>query len=313
MRKKITVVGAGNVGATSAQRIAERGYADVVLVDVIEGLPQGKALDLLEAGPVVGYDSRVIGTNDYAETADSDIVVITAGVPRKPGMSRDDLLFTNMKIVGEVTSSVVKYSSNCILIVVSNPLDAMAHLAYKLSKFPRERVVGMAGVLDTARFRTFLAQELGVSVEDVSAFVLGGHGDQMVPLVRLTTAGGVPITDLLPKETIDRIVQRTRDGGAEIVKLLKAGSAFYAPSAAVTQMVDAIVLDKKQVLPCAAYLQGEYGVHDLFVGVPVKLGVGGIEEIIDVKLTPEEQAALQKSTASVKVLVDTMRTKEPGL
>ncbi|MEE9198691.1 MAG: malate dehydrogenase [Dehalococcoidia bacterium] len=313
MRKKITVVGAGNVGATCAQRIAERGYADLVLVDIIEGLPQGKGLDLLQAGPVVGYDSQVTGTNDYADTADSDIVVITAGVPRKPGMSRDDLLFTNMKIVGEVTRSVVRYSPNCIIMVVSNPLDAMAHLAYKISKFPRERVVGMAGILDTARFRTFLAQELSISVEDVSAYVLGGHGDTMVPLVRLTTAGGMPITDLLPAETVDRIVQRTRDGGAEIVKLLKAGSAFYAPSAAVAQMVDAMVLDKKQVLPCAAYLQGEYGIHDLFVGVPVKLGRGGIEEIIDVKLTAEERSALQKSTDAVQELVNMMRTKDKGL
>ncbi|MFQ5827252.1 MAG: malate dehydrogenase [Dehalococcoidia bacterium] len=313
MRKKITVVGAGNVGATCAQRIAERGYADLVLVDIIEGLPQGKGLDLLQAGPVVGYDSQVTGTNDYVDTADSDIVVITAGVPRKPGMSRDDLLFTNMKIVGEVTRSVVRYSPNCIIMVVSNPLDAMAHLAYKISKFPRERVVGMAGILDTARFRTFLAQELSISVEDVSAYVLGGHGDTMVPLVRLTTAGGMPITDLLPAETIDRIVQRTRDGGAEIVKLLKAGSAFYAPSAAVAQMVDAMVLDKKQVLPCAAYLQGEYGINDLFVGVPVKLGRGGIEEIIDVKLTAEERSALQKSTDAVQELVNTMRTKDKGL
>ena len=313
MRKKITVVGAGNVGASCAQRIAERGYADVVLVDIIEGLPQGKGLDLLEAGPVVGYDSQIIGTNDYADTTDSEIVIITAGITRKPGMSRDDLLFTNMKIVGEVTQSVVRYSPDCIIIVVSNPMDAMAHLAYKLSNFPRERVVGMAGILDTARFRTFLAQELHVSVEDVSAYVLGGHGDTMVPLVNLTTIGGIPVTELLSQDTINGIIQRTRDGGAEIVKLLKAGSAFYAPSAAVAQMVDAIILDKKRILPCAAYLQGEYGIHDLFVGVAVKLGAGGIEEILDIKLTPEEQRALTESAASVKALVDTMSTKQKGL
>ena len=313
MRKKITVVGAGYVGATAAQRIVERGYADVVLVDIIEGLPQGKGLDLLQAGPVVGYDSQIVGTNSYDETADSDIAIITAGIARKPGMSRDDLLFTNMKIVGEVTRNVVAHSPDCVLIVVSNPLDAMAHLAYKLSKFPRERVVGMAGILDAARFRTFLAQELGVSVEDVSAYVLGGHGDTMVPLVRLTTVGGLPVTELLSKETIDKIVQRTRDGGAEIVQLLKAGSAFYAPSAAIAQMVDAIVLDKKRILPCTAYLQGEYGIHDLYVGVPVKLGSGGIEEVIDIKLTPDEQEELNRSAAAVKALVDTMRTKEAGL
>ncbi len=313
MRKKITVVGAGNVGATTAQRLVERGYADIVILDIIEGLPQGKGLDLLEAGPVIGYDSRIFGTNDYADTADSDICIITAGIARKPGMSRDDLLFTNMKIVGDVSKNLVQHSPKCILIVVSNPLDAMAHLAYKLSGFPRERVIGMAGILDTSRFRTFIAQELKVSVEDVSAYILGGHGDTMVPLVRLATVGGLPLTQLLSKKTIEGLVQRTRDGGAEIVQLLKAGSAFYAPSAAVAQMVDAIVLDKRQVLPCAAYLQGEYGINDLFVGVPVKLGVGGIEEIIDFKLDPGEQAALEKSTAAVKSLVESMKIKEPGL
>ena len=313
MRKKITVVGAGNVGATTAQRLVERGYADIVILDIIEGLPQGKGLDLLEAGPVIGYDSRIFGTNDYADTADSDICIITAGIARKPGMSRDDLLFTNMKIVGDVSKNLVQHSPKCILIVVSNPLDAMAHLAYKLSGFPRERVIGMAGILDTSRFRTFIAQELKVSVEDVSAYILGGHGDTMVPLVRLTTVCGLPLTQLLPKKTIEGLVQRTRDGGAEIVQLLKAGSAFYAPSAAVAQMVDAIVLDKRQVLPCAAYLQGEYGINDLFVGVPVKLGAGGIEEIIDFKLDPGEQAALEKSTAAVKSLVESMKIKEPGL
>jgi malate dehydrogenase len=313
MRKKITVVGAGNVGATAAQRIVERGYADVVLVDIIEGLPQGKGLDLLEAGPVLGYDSQVTGTNSYEDTVDSDIVVVTAGIARKPGMSRDDLLFTNMKIVGEVTRSVVKHSPDCILIVVSNPLDAMAHLAYKVSKFPRERVIGMAGILDTARFRTFLAQELGVSVRDVSALVLGGHGDTMVPLVRLTTVGGVPVTEVLPGETIEKIVQRTRDGGAEIVKLLKTGSAFYAPSAAIAQMVDAIVLDRKQILPCTAYLQGEFGIEGLYIGVPVKLGAAGIEEIVDLRLTEEEQAQLNRSADAVRQLLETMRTRDTSL
>lgn len=310
MRKKVTIVGAGMVGSSCAQMIAERGYADIVLVDIVEGLPQGKALDLLEAGPVVGYDSQVIGTNDYEASAHSDIAIITAGIPRKPGMSRDDLLFTNMKIVGEVTQNLVKHSPNCILIVVTNPLDAMAYLVHKISGFPRERVVGMAGVLDTARFRAFLAQELKVSVEDVSAYVLGGHGDTMVPLVRYTAVGGLPIAELLPQDRIDAIVQRTRAGGAEIVKYLKTGSAFYAPSAAVTQMVDAIVLDKNQVLPCAAYLQGEYGINDLFVGVPVKLGAGGIKEIIEIKLSAEEQEALNSSARAVQELVDTMQTKE---
>ena len=313
MRKKITVVGAGNVGATAAQRIVERGYADVVLVDIIEGLPQGKGLDLLEAGPVLGYDSQVTGTNSYEETADSDIVVITAGIARKPGMSRDDLLFTNMKIVGEVTRSVVEHSPDCILIVVSNPLDAMAHLAYKVSKFPRERVIGMAGILDTARFRTFLAQEVGVSVRDVSALVLGGHGDTMVPLVRLTTVGGVPVTEVLSGEAIDKIVQRTRDGGAEIVKLLKTGSAYYAPSAAIAQMVDAIVLDRKQILPCTAYLQGEFGIDGLYIGVPVKLGAAGMEEIVDLRLTEEEQAQLNRSADAVRQLLETMKTRDPSL
>ena len=313
MRKKITVVGAGNVGATAAQRIVERGYADVVLVDIIEGLPQGKGLDLLEAGPVLGYDSQVTGTNSYEETADSDIVVITAGIARKPGMSRDDLLFTNMKIVGEVTRSVVEHSPDCILIVVSNPLDAMAHLAYKVSKFPRERVIGMAGILDTARFRTFLAQEVGVSVRDVSALVLGGHGDTMVPLVRLTTVGGVPVTEVLSGEAIEKIVQRTRDGGAEIVKLLKTGSAYYAPSAAIAQMVDAIVLDRKQILPCTAYLQGEFGIDGLYIGVPVKLGAAGMEEIVDLRLTEEEQAQLNRSADAVRQLLETMKTRDPSL
>lgn len=307
MRKKITVVGAGMVGGTTAQRIAERDYADVVLVDIIEGLPQGKALDLLESGPVLGYDSRVVGTNSYDETEGSDIVVITSGVPRKPGMTRDDLVLTNMGIVKNVTEQIVKYSPNSIIMMVANPLDAMTQLAYKVSGFPKNRVFGMAGVLDTARFRTFIAEELNVSVEDVQAYVLGGHGDTMVPLVRYTTVGGIPVTELMPQETIDRIVQRTRDGGAEIVKLLKTGSAFYAPSAAVAQMVDAVVLDKKRILPCAAYLEGEYGINGLYVGVPVKLGAGGVEQIIEIKLTDEESEALRRSAAAVRELIEVMK------
>ena len=307
MRKKVTVVGAGNVGASCAQRIAEKGYADVVLVDIIEGLPQGKALDMLQSGPVVASDSRLIGTNNYEETQDSDIAIITSGVPRKPGMSRDDLLLTNVEIVKGVTESVIKHSPNCIIIMVTNPLDAMAQLALHVSKLPRSRVIGMSGILDTTRFRTFLAMELDVSVEDVSACVLGGHGDTMVPIPRLTTVGGVPITDILPQETIERIVNRTIKGGGEIVSLLKAGSAYYAPSAGVTQMVDSIILDKKRVLPCAAYLEGEYGIEGVFVGVPVKLGARGIEQIIEIKLTPEEDAALKRSAEAVRELVEVMR------
>ena len=313
MRKKITVVGAGNVGATTAQRLLEKGYADIVLVDIIEGLPQGKALDMLQAGPIVGYDSQIVGTNSYEDTADSDIVVITAGIPRKPGMSRDDLLFTNMKIVGDVTGRVVEQSPDSILIIVSNPLDAMAQLAFRRSGFPRHRVIGMAGILDAARFRTFLAQELNASVDDVSAYVLGGHGDTMVPLVRLTTVGGIPITELLSAERIAEIVQRTQDGGAEIVKLLKAGSAFYAPSASITQMVDSIVLDQKRILPCATFLDGEFGIKGLFVGVPVKLGSKGIEEIVQLQLTEGEQAGLNGSAEAVQQLVDTMRSQDPDL
>ena len=307
MRSKVTVVGAGNVGATLAQRVAERGYADVVLVDIIEGLPQGKGLDMLESGPILGFDSRITGSNGYEETAGSDVVVITAGIARKPGMSRDDLLETNKKIVGGVTEEVVKRSPECIIIVISNPLDAMAHLAYKVSGFPRHRVVGMAGVLDTARFRTFLADELDVSVEDVQAYMLGGHGDTMVPLVRYTTAGGIPVSELIPKERLESIVQRARDGGAEIVGLLKTGSAFYAPAAAGAQMVEAILLDKKRILPCAAYLEGEYGIEGLFVGVPVKLGAKGIEQIMQIELTGEEQAALKRSAGEVKELVEAMK------
>jgi malate dehydrogenase len=309
MRQKITIVGAGNVGGTLAQRLAERNYADIVLLDIVEGLPQGKALDLMQAGPLVGYDCQIIGTNDYKDTADSRIAVITSGVARKPGMSRDDLLFTNMDIVKNVTQNLVKYSPNAILIVVSNPLDAMTQLAYQVSGFPRNRVMGMAGVLDTARFRTFMAMEANVSVTDTYAFVLGGHGDTMVPLPRYSTIAGVPMTELFSKETIQRLVERTQNGGAEIVKYLKTGSAFYAPSAAVATMIDAIIYDQKKVLPCAAYLQGEYGIDGLFVGVPVKLGKNGIEEIVKLMLTVEESVALQKSANAVKELVDLMLTR----
>src|ERR1700757_4988567 len=303
MRKKITIVGSGNVGATAAHWMASKELGDVVLIDVIPDLPQGKGLDLLEAMPIEKRDSFVLGTQDYKDTANSDIVVITAGIPRKPGMSRDDLLNTNYKIMQDVVGKVVANSPNCILIVVSNPLDAMAQAAYKISGFPRERVIGMAGVLDSARFRAFIAEELKVSVENVTAFVLGGHGDTMVPLARYSTVAGIPITELMDKTTLDRLIQRTRDGGAEIVKYLKSGSAYYAPSSAVTEMVEAILKDKKKILPCAAYLEGEYGINGLFVGVPCKLGAGGIEQIIEIKLTPEEQAELDKSAAAVKELV----------
>ena len=304
MRTKISVVGAGNVGATVAQLIAYKELGDVVMVDIVEGLPQGKALDLLEAGPVEGYDSQVTGANHYEATADSHIVVITAGIARKPGMSRSDLITTNANIVRTVTEQVVKYSPDAHLIVVSNPLDAMVHLTKHVSGFPKNRVVGQAGVLDSTRFRTFIAQELNVSVEDTQAFVLGGHGDTMVPLPRYSTVAGIPITHLLPQETIDRLVQRTRDGGGEIVNLLKSGSAFYAPGSSVVQMVEAIVKDKKRVLPCTAYLEGEYGLHDIYFGVPVKLGAGGVEQIIEIELTAEERAALQ---ASAKEVEDTIQ------
>ena len=308
MRSKVTVVGAGNVGATTAQRIFDDGYADVVLVDIIEGLPQGKALDMLEAGPVVGSDASIVGTNGYEETADSDIVVITSGIARKPGMSRDDLLLTNMRIVGEVVEQTAERSPDGILLIVTNPLDAMAQRAYQVSGFPSRRVVGMAGILDTARFRSFLAAELDVSVESVSAWVLGGHGDTMVPVTGSTTVGGTPIASVLRQEQIDRIVKRTQDGGAEIVGLLKTGSAYYAPSAAIAQMVEAILFDKKQVLPCTAYLEGQYGVDGLYVGVPVKLGANGVEEIIEFDLTDDEAAALHRSAAAVQELVDVMKT-----
>jgi malate dehydrogenase len=302
MRKKVTIVGAGNVGATAAHWIASKELADVVLIDVVEGVPQGKGLDLLEAMPIEKRDCHIVGTNDYADTANSDIVVVTAGIPRKPGMSRDDLLHTNFKIMSDVIAKAVAASPNTILIIVSNPLDAMAQAAYRHAKFNRERVIGMAGVLDSARFRTFIAEELKVSVENVTAFVLGGHGDSMVPLPRYSTVAGIPITDLLDAETIERLVQRTRDGGAEIVKHLKTGSAFYAPSAAVVEMVEAILKDKKKILPCAAYLEGEYGIHGLYVGVPCKLGARGLEQIIEIRLTAEEKAALENSAQCVKDL-----------
>ncbi|MCI0894587.1 MAG: malate dehydrogenase [Chloroflexi bacterium] len=313
MRSKVTVVGAGNVGATTALRIQQLGYADVVLVDVVEDLPQGKGLDMLEAGPVLGSDARITGSNSYQESADSDLVVITAGIARRPGMSRDDLLLTNMRITSSVTEEVVKYSPNCIIIAVTNPLDAMVQNVYETSGFPRNRVFGMAGILDTARFRTFIAQELDVSVEDVQALVLGGHGDDMVPLVRYTTAGGIPIRELMAEEKIDQLVRRTREGGGEIVALLKEGSAYYAPSAAITQMVEAVLLDKKRILPCCTYLEGEYGINGLCVGVPVKLGAGGMEQIIQIGLTDDERAALNHSAASVQELVDVMhRAKGDG-
>jgi malate dehydrogenase len=306
-RPKITVVGAGNVGATAAQYIVEKELGDVVLVDVIEGIPQGKALDLAQAGPVHGYDSALTGANGYDETANSDIVIITAGMARKPGMTRDDLLFKNAEIVGSVVEQVARRSPSSILILVTNPLDAMVQLAWKKSGFPPERVIGMAGVLDSSRFRTFIARELNVSVENVTAFVLGGHGDTMVPLPRYSTVAGIPITDLLPKEKIDALVTRTANGGAEIVNYLKSGSAYYAPGASAVEMVEAILKDKKKILPCAAYLNGQYGTRGLYVGVPVKLGRAGVEQIIEIKLTADEQAAFDKSAASVRELVDKLK------
>jgi malate dehydrogenase len=303
MRKKVSIVGAGNVGATAAHWIASKELADIVLIDIMEGVPQGKALDLLEAMPVEKRDSAILGTNDYSDTANSDIVVITAGIPRKPGMSRDDLLHTNFMIMQDVVGKVVTYSPNCIMIVVSNPLDAMTQAAFKLSGFSRNRVIGMAGVLDSARFRTFIAQELDVSVENVTAFVLGGHGDTMVPLARYSTVAGIPITELIEPAKLEAMVERTRNGGAEIVKYLKSGSAYYAPSASITEMVEAILKDKKKILSCTVHLEGEYGIKGLFMGVPVKLGANGLEQIIEIKLTPGEQAALNKSAAAVKELI----------
>ena len=312
MRKKVTVVGSGNVGASTAMRIADRELADVVMTDILEGIPQGKGLDLLQAGPIVASDSHVKGTNDYKDTAGSGIVVVTAGFPRKPGMSRDDLLMKNYEVIKATTEQIVANSPNAILVMVTNPLDAMCQVALRVSKFPKQRVIGMAGVLDSARFRTFIAEALNVSVENVQAFVLGGHGDEMVPSVRYTSVGGIPLTDLLDAATIDAIVKRTRGGGGEIVKYLGTGSAFYAPSAAATEVVEAILKDKKKILPCAAYLEGEYGINGLFVGVPCKLGANGIEQVYEVKLTAEEQAALNKSAAAVRELVDIIKRVNPA-
>ena len=307
MRRKITVVGAGNVGATTVQRLAERDYADVVMVDIVEGLPQGKALDLNQAGPVVGYEPNVLGTNSYDETSGSDIVVITSGLPRKPGMSRDDLLAANREIVESVTREVADRSPDAILIVVTNPLDAMCHVAFDTTQFPRQRVIGMAGILDSARFRTFLAWELGVSARDVTGFVLGGHGDTMVPVVSYTNVAGVPVRQRIADDRLEEIVQRTRDGGAEVVKLLQKGSAFYAPAAAAAEMVDSIVFDQKRVLPCAALCQGEYGLDGLFVGVPVRLGAEGVEEIVEIDLDDAERGELEKSASAVPELVEALK------
>ena len=308
MDKKVTVVGAGNVGATAAQRLAEKQLCDVVLVDIVEGVPQGKALDLTEAAAIEKHDSHLTGTNGYDETTDSDIVIITAGIPRKPGMSRDDLISTNAGIMKNVTQEVASRSPDATIIVVSNPLDAMCHVAYDTCGFPKQRVIGMAGVLDSARFRAFISMELNVSVENTHAFVLGGHGDTMVPLPRYSTVAGIPITELLAKDRIDALVERTRNGGAEIVALLKTGSAYYAPASAAVEMAESILKDKKKILPCAAYLQGEYGIQDLFIGVPVKLGAAGIEEIIEITLTEEEQQALQKSAEAVQELKNVLKT-----
>ena len=307
MDKKITVIGAGNVGATAAQRLAEKELCDVVLIDIIEGVPQGKALDLTEAAPVEKHDANLIGANDYDASAGSDIVIITAGIPRKPGMSRDDLISTNAGIVKNVTQQVAALSPDAILIIVSNPLDAMCHVAREVSGFPKERVIGMAGVLDSARLRAFISMELNVSVENTHAFVLGGHGDTMVPLPRYSTVAGIPITELMPQERIEALVDRTRNGGAEIVSLLKTGSAYYAPASAAVEMAESIIKDKKKILPCAVYLQGEYGLNDLFIGVPVKLGAGGVEEIIEINLTAEEKSALQNSAAAVQELKDVLK------
>jgi malate dehydrogenase len=309
MRKKITVIGAGNVGASCATRLADKELGDVVLVDILEGIPIGKGLDIRQSCPVEGSDVKVVGTNDYKDTAGSDIVVVTAGFPRKPGMSRDDLLWKNYEIVESTVRQAVEYSPNSILILVTNPLDAMCHVAWKVSGFPKHRVMGMAGILDTARFRAFLAEALDVSVESVVAFVLGGHGDTMVPLVRYTSVAGIPVTDLLDQATLDQIVERTRFGGGEIVKHLKTGSAYYAPSAATVEMVESILKDKKKVLPCSVLLEGEYGINGLFVGVPVKLGAAGVEKIYEIKLSEEELAALHKSAAAVQELVDVMKPK----
>jgi malate dehydrogenase len=307
MDRKVTVVGAGNVGATAAQRLAEKELCDVVLIDIVEGVPQGKALDLTEAAPIEKHDAHLTGSNVYDDSKDSDIVIITAGIPRKPGMSRDDLISTNAGIMKNVTAQIAERSPNAVLIIVSNPLDAMCHVAYEASGFPKNRVIGMAGVLDSARFRAFIAMELDVSVENTHAFVLGGHGDTMVPLPRYSTVAGIPITELLPKDRIDAIVDRTANGGAEIVKLLKTGSAYYAPASAAVEMAEAILKDKKKILPCAAYLEGEYGIKDLFIGVPVKLGSGGVESIIEITLTEDERAALMRSAQAVEELKNDLK------
>lgn len=307
MNKKVTVVGAGNVGATTAQRLAEKELCDVVLVDIIEGVPQGKALDLAEAAPIEKHDAHLIGTNDYDASEKSDIVIITAGIPRKPGMSRDDLLSTNAGIMKSVTQQVAKLSPDAVIIIVSNPLDAMCHVAFETSGFPKNRVMGMAGVLDSARFRAFIAIELNVSVENTHAFVLGGHGDTMVPLPRYSTVAGIPITELMSKDRINALIDRTANGGAEIVSLLKTGSAFFAPASAAVEMAESILKDKKKILPCAAYLEGEYGINNLFIGVPVKLGANGIEEIIQIDLTDEEKTALKKSAEAVADLVEALK------
>ncbi len=305
---KVTVIGAGNIGGTTALHLAMRNIADVVLVDIVEGLPQGKALDILESGPILRFDSNVTGSNDYEDTAGSDVVVITSGKPRQPGMSRTDLLNDNQEIVGSVTEQVVENSPDAIIIVVANPLDAMCHVALETSGFPRERVIGMAGILDTARYRTFIAEKVGASVRDVFALVLGGHGDTMVPLPSMATVSGVPITQMLSQDEVDGIVQRTRQGGGEIVELLGSGSAFYAPAAAIVEMVDAILMDQKRILPCAAYLQGEYGLNDLFVGVPVKLGAGGIEEVIELHLSDDEREQLEYSANDVREMVEVLNS-----
>ena len=306
MRKKVTIVGAGQVGGSCARRLAERDYTDIVLIDIVEGLPQGKALDIQQAAPIVNYDSKIIGTNDYADTAGSDLVVITSGSPRRPGMSRDDLLAVNQKVITAVTGEIAKHSPNCIIIVVTNPVDAMTQLAWRVSGFPTNRVVGQGGVLDSARYRTFLAQELGVSMRDITGYVLGGHGDQMVPLPRYTSVSGKPITDFIAPERLDEIIQRTRDGGAEIVNLLKLGSAYEAPGAALVEMIDAILLDQKRVLPCAAYLEGEYGISGVYVGILIQLGAGGVESIVELDLTADESALLNQSADAVRELVDVM-------
>ena len=309
---KISIIGAGNVGASCAQRIAERGYADIVLMDIIEGLPQGRALDILESAPILSSNSHLVGTNHYQETANSDVVIITSGASRKPGMTRDELLLINTNIITEVTHNVANHSPNCVIIMVTNPVDAMTYLAIRTGQFPRNRVLGLSGILDGARFSTFIAAELKASVEDVSVCILGQHGENMVVMPRLSTVKGKPITEILPPETIDKLVERTIKGGAEIINLLKSGSAFYAPSAAIAQMVEAVILDKKQILPCAAYLDGEYGIKDTVISVPVKLGRTGIEEVIELELTPEEKTALAKSAQAVRELINIMFNKKRG-